>query len=77
MTQDQARPSARQLLRAAIAAAGGQTAVAQEVGLTPSAVARWVERTKVPSEHIQTLCRMGNFTVSTSALIEALGRQVD
>ena len=74
MTQDQARPTANQLLRAAIAAAGGQKKVAETIGLTPAGISRWVERTKVPSEHIHTLCKMGNFAISTSALIEALGQ---
>lgn len=68
-------PTARQLIKAAVAAAGGAKAVAAELGLTDGAISRWGSRGTLPSEHITRLCWMGANTVKPEALVEAIGRE--
>lgn len=68
-------PSAEQLIRAAVAAAGGVQKVAAEFGLTDGAVSRWQSRATLPAEHIHRLCWLGNNTVKPEAILEAIGRE--
>lgn len=68
-------PTARQLIRAAVAAAGGAQLVADEFGLSAGAVSRWQSRGTLPSEHIHRLCRLGADAIKPEAIVEAIGRE--
>jgi len=42
----------------AVAAAGGNRAVAKELGLTPSTIWRWARADQFDPEHVKALCSM-------------------
>lgn len=74
--QDPCPPrTARQLIAAAIAAGGGQQAVAARVGLTHQAVSNWKIRGYVPVEYVHELCEAAGQIVRPHDLIETIARE--
>lgn len=67
--------SARQLIKAAIAAAGGQTAVAASMGITNAAVGDWHRNARVPADRLADLCRMGGLAIEAQAILDAMSRE--
>lgn len=53
--QDQELPN---ITQQAIAAAGGPTAVAAELDLTPSGVSQWGTANKIPQNRVIEVCRL-------------------
>lgn len=73
--QTAAPPSASQLIRAAIVAAGKAPEVARRFGVTAAAVNAWGARGYLPTERIKPLCEMGRFVVTPDQLLEAITRE--
>lgn len=68
-------PSARQLIKAAIAAAGRSNVVAKSLGVSQQAVHAWTMRGYVPAERIKPLCALGNNVVTPDQLLDAITRE--
>lgn len=71
------KPTARQLIAAAIAAAGKGPAVARAMGIEEATVRAWAARSRVPADRIHRLCQLGNYTIRPEALLEAIGREAE
>lgn len=72
MKQD---PSFRQVVRAAVAAAGGTLKVASEMNLSPGAVRAWVFRETIPAHRVKRLCEIGGNVVDPIQILEAIERR--
>lgn len=68
-------PTARQLILAAIAAAGRSPIVAERLGVSQQAVHAWARRGYVPAERIKPLCALGGFAVQPDQLLDAMTRE--
>jgi hypothetical protein len=66
--------TARQVIRAAIAAAGGMAKAGPALGISPQTVSAWAARGRVPSEWIKPLCDLGGNVVKPTQILEALAR---
>lgn len=71
----ESKPTARQLIRAAVAAAGGQTNVGITQGIRPQAVGHWIRTGRVPTERIIPLCEAGANVVQPTQLLDAMTRE--
>lgn len=69
------QPSAEQVIRAAIAAAGGFAAVAEHFGIASQSVTGWAQRGSVPAVRIKPLCELGRNVVSPDQILEAMTRE--
>lgn len=68
-------PTAQQIIRAAISAAGGGVKVARAMRLGRSTPALWAHRGAIPAEHIKPLCDLGGNVVKSDQILEALARE--
>lgn len=68
------QPTARQVIRAAVAAAGGHVKAAKALGISSPAISGWCDRGTVPPHHIAPLCALGRHVVSVQQLVEAMAR---
>jgi hypothetical protein len=71
------KPTAQQLITAAIAAAGRSNRVAQAFGISEAAVSAWGRTGRIPADRIAGLCNMGGNAVRPEAIVEALGREAE
>jgi hypothetical protein len=71
----QPTPSASQLIRAAIAAAGRGPQVAASLQISVSAVNNWIQTGRVPTEKIMPLCELGAFTIQPDQILSAIARE--
>lgn len=69
------QPTARQVIRAALAAAGGPLEASRRLGVSPATTSAWIARASVPAERIVPLCAAGGNVVSTTQILEALARE--
>lgn len=69
------QPTARQVIRAAVAAAGGHVEAAKELGITSPAISGWVERGTIPARHIAPLCALGKNVVTAQQILDAMARE--
>jgi hypothetical protein len=67
-------PSAHQVIRAAIAAAGGATAAGEKLGRPSNTVSAWAARGSMPAVSIKPLCDAGGNVVAPLQILEALAR---
>lgn len=56
----------------AIQCAGGPSAVARAIDLTPGSVRLWYVNHNVPSQHIIKLCELGGNTITPEELLKAI-----
>lgn len=68
------QPTANQVIRAAIGAAGGATKVGEALGVTHAAVCGWLERSSVPARHILPLCEAGGNVIKPEQILAAMAR---
>jgi hypothetical protein len=74
--QDPCPPrTARHLIAAAIAAAGGLQATARRFGLTHQAISGWKSRGFVPLEHVHELCAFAGHVVRPHDLVDAMASE--
>lgn len=69
------QPTARQVIRAAIAAAGGVSKAAELLGLASPAVSGWISRGTVPAARIKPLCDLGGNVVTPAQILDAMTRE--
>lgn len=69
------QPNARQVIRAAIAAAGGTQKAGQCMGITSQAVSGWAASGRVPAERIKPLCDLGGNVVTPLQILDAMARE--
>lgn len=69
------QPTASQLIRAAITAAGKSGAVARAFGLKQAAVIKWGAVGSIPAKHIKPLCELGGNAISPDQILDALSRE--
>ncbi len=60
------------ILRVAVAAAGGTTAVAEAFGMSQSGVSTRIAQGKWPSAEVRKLCELGGNIISVDKLLEYL-----
>lgn len=76
MTKEQARtPTAKQIIKAAIAAAGGVQSIAETLGIERGTVYCWAQRGRISVDHIKPLCDLGGGLVKADQILEAMGRE--
>jgi len=63
------------VIAAAIAAAGGQVAIAERCGVTHQAVSYWLRSGRVPVQHVQTVCAAGDHVISVEQLCAAVAQE--
>lgn len=68
-------PTARQLIRAAVAAAGGATNFGKALRIKPQAISQWVRLGRVPTDRIIPLCEAGANVVTHTQILEAMTRE--
>jgi transposase-like protein len=71
------QPSARQLIMAAIAAAGRTARVSRAFGVSAGTVGNWARSGRMPAEKIHGLCNLGGMAVRPEAILEAIAREAD
>jgi hypothetical protein len=69
------KPTARQVIRAAIAAAGGSPRISEALGIGEGTVSAWTARGSVPARWVQPLCELGGHVVKAEQLLEAMARE--
>ena len=69
------QPTAQQVIRAAVAAAGGPQKAAAKFGIASQNVSAWIARGRVPADKIKRLCDLGANVVEPSQILEALERE--
>lgn len=62
-------PRPQQIVRAAVAAAGGASKVAEEFGIASASVSGWMERGSVPGARIRRLVELGGGIVTVDQLL--------
>ena len=73
-SKQSSEPTADQVVRAAVGAAGGVSKVASGFGLSAAAVSGWLDRARVPVEKITRLCAMGGNAIRPEQILEAIER---
>lgn len=69
------QPTARQLIRAAVAAAGGTSTAGPAMGITSQAVSGWIERGQVPAKRLAPLCDLGGRAIQPEQILAAMARE--
>lgn len=57
------------IIKAAVAAAGGRARVAQALGVTAWAVTGWTRTARMPADKIRPLCALGSNVVTADQLL--------
>lgn len=74
--QDEVKaPTATQVIRAAIGAAGGTARVGRELGISHVSVSGWAARGKVPAPRVRALCALGGYAVTADQVLAAMERE--
>lgn len=69
------QPTARQVIAAAVAAAGGVSKAAEQLGIASPAISGWLARGTVPAQRIKPLCDLGRNVVTPEQILEAVSRE--
>lgn len=69
------QPTARQLISAAVAAAGRPKKVGPALGCTPQAVSLWTVNGRVPLDKVHPLCDLGNRVITAGQILDAMARE--
>ena len=69
------KPAARQVIRAAIAAAGGAAKISEALRIGEGTVSAWTARERVPAQWIKPLCDLGGNVVKPEQILEAVARE--
>ena len=68
-------PTAAQLIRAAIAAAGRGPIVQKSLGIGSKAISKWIAVGRIPAHHIKPLCELGGNAITPDQILDALARE--
>ncbi|MFO0467571.1 MAG: carph-isopro domain-containing protein [bacterium] len=66
---------ANRVIAAAIAAAGGQRAIAERCGVTRQAVSDWLYRGRVPVQYVNAVCALGDHVITVDQLCAAVAQE--
>lgn len=67
--------TAQQVIRAAVAAAGGHLKASEALGLSSAAISGWTSSGKMPASRILPLCELGGNVITPVQILEALARE--
>lgn len=68
-------PTSKQIIAAAVAAAGGVSKAAADIGVRSPSVSAWLKRGSVPACRINRLCELGAFTITPERILDAMARR--
>jgi len=68
-------PTAEQVIRAAIGAAGGPAKVGRHMGISHVSVSGWAARGRVPAPRVRPLCALGGNAVTADQVLAAMERE--